>query len=129
MNKLVLVLFGIVLIAALVVGIFYLFQTQSLFQFSFSTLFTSSAPIETATQKAVRDCKNSGASDIKNAESYLGNLITRTGNANNKTGYLQVVNLGNTCWGIWVGDENGKGKLFWEDNNGKINQVKATVKL
>jgi len=126
-NKLVLILFGIVLIATLAVGGFYFYQTQSL---SLLRLLPSSyIPIDTATQKAGKDCKNTGYNNNKDADSYLTDFIQKTGaNDNHSDGtYLHVISFGNNCWGVWVGDKSLNGTLFWENNQGKINQTKAKV--
>ena len=127
MNRLVLILFLIVLVFTLIVGFFYLSQTQNL---SLTNLLPSSyTPVEKVTPKASQNCKSSGFGSAKDAGSYLYDLMLKTGTDKNKGGYLQIIDLGNTCWGIWAGDKNGNGTLFWEDNQGKINQAKAKVQI
>lgn len=131
MSRLVLVLFAIVLIATLAVGGFYLKETS--FALFFQTQNSSPVePIETVTQKALINCKSSGFNTTEDAKDYLANLIKKTG-ANSKkyknSNFLQTINLGNTCWGVWTGNENGEGILFWEDTKGKIYQAKTKVEI
>lgn len=120
MNKLVLVLFGIVLISTLAVGGFYLYQTQGF------------SPITAVTQRALKNCKSTNLSTTSDAKNYLADLIKRTGANSEKyknSDLLQTINLGNTCWGVWTGNADGKGILFWEDAQGKIYQAKTKVVL
>ncbi len=85
--------------------------------------------MEKAKEKAAQNCKNSGISLVKNAENYLVDLIKRIGYGTTKEGTLQVVDIGNNCWGIWIGNEKGAGILYWEDSQGKIYQTKATTEI
>jgi uncharacterized protein (UPF0333 family) len=118
-SKLVLVLFLIVLLATLAVGGFYLFQTGT-FSFGYSSE-------ETAVQKAGKNCKNTGFSSTKDADSYLNYFIKKIGADNINNGvYLQVISLGNNCWGVWLGNKSGNGKLYWEDESGKVFQTKVS---
>jgi len=134
MNRLVLVLFGVVLIVTLAVGGFYLFQNKS---FSFSNLLPSSyVSLETAKQKAGKSCKNTGFNNTKDADSYFVSFTQKLGadkeiGADKVSGdiYIQKIDLGNTCWGVWAGDKNGNGTLFWEDIQGKTNQIKTNTQL
>jgi hypothetical protein len=137
-NKLVLILFVVVLLVALGIGGFYLFQTQG---FSFSNLLPSSyIPIEEAKQKASENCKNTGFSTMNiedKADNYLVAFIKKLGtNKSLETGkiiksdiYLRTIDLGNTCWGVWAGGKNGNGTLFWEDGQGKTNQIKTKIQI
>jgi hypothetical protein len=122
MNKFVLILFGIVLISLLGIGTFYFYQTGA---FSLSTI-----SLEEATKKAAKNCKNTGFYSATIASDYIISFIKKIGA--DKLGnddYLQVTNIGDSCWGVWLGRKDGKGTLFWEDNQGKIYKIKAGTEI
>jgi len=129
MNKLVLVLFIGVLVVTFIVGFFYLKQTNFIRLPQIGILNPNYIPIENATQEAAKNCKNTGINDPKNINSYLASFLPKIGANQNNTRYNQLIDLGNSCWGFWMGDQNGRGTLFWEGASGKINQIKTIVKL
>ncbi len=116
-------MFRIVLLVALAVGGFYLYQTQNFFP---------PKSIDEVTQKASQNCKKTGFKTTEDGKDYLADLIKRS-EANSEKyknkELLQIIDLGNTCWGIWTGNKDGEGIIFWEDSKGKIYQANTKIAL
>jgi len=129
MNKFVLIIFVGVLTIVLIVGFLYLKQTNLVHLPQIGIFNLGYIPIENAAQEAAKNCKNTGINDSKNINSYLTTFLPKIGANQDNTKNNQLVDLGNSCWGFWMGESNGKGTLFWEGINGNINQIKAIVKL
>jgi hypothetical protein len=128
-NRLVFVLFLIVLIAVLVVGVLYLFQTKKLSFPNFNSLFHPS--VETIVKSASQKCKDTGFATQDVALPYLQTLLPKTGFDQNSSekGVISVVSIGNNCWGIWVGNSRGLGNFYYEDSNGNLMEKKSKFNL
>lgn len=128
MNKVVLVLFGIVLIVTLVAGGFYLFQTKNI-------PFLSTPTAEKTAQSLSKNCKDTGFSVQEKAIPYLDSLFVKVGVNDEKRAkedlLSSVVHISGNCWSVWVGEPNRAktGILYWEDSKGNLKQKKATIEL
>lgn len=134
MNKLILVIFGIVLTIFILLGFIYLQKSEKLSFLSNipSFSFNKDKSLEGVKKEASKNCKNSGFYSIEEAGNYLADLIERTGANSEKyqdKELIQIIDLGNTCWGVWTGNENGEGIIFWEDQKGKIYQAESKIEL
>jgi uncharacterized protein (UPF0333 family) len=129
-NKLVLVLFAVVLLAALGVGGFYLKETSFAFLFQ-----TQNITADGAAQLASSDCKNTGFSTQAEAATYLESLFTKTGFTEEKgiknNLMTSVIPISGNCWSVWIGDPNlaKTGILYWEDSKGSLKQKRATITI
>lgn len=127
MNKIIFVLFGIVLITTLAVGGFYLFQTQNI------SFLTPSA--EKFAQTLSGNCKDTGFSTQDTAVSYLDSLFVKAGYTNEKQikdNFLTlVIPISGNCWAVWIGEPNQSktGIFYWEDAKGNLKQKKTTITL
>jgi hypothetical protein len=126
MNRLVLVLFGVVLIITLAVGGFYLYQTQNI-------PFLSPPLADKVAQSLSNDCKDTGFSEQEQAVPYLDSLFAKAGYTNDKgikdKLTTSVIQISGNCWGIWIGGPNQSktGIFYWEGAKGNLKQKKAII--
>jgi hypothetical protein len=128
MNKLVLVLFFIVLLVVLAVGGFYLYQTQNI-------PFLSPPLADKIVQSLSNDCKDTGFSTQAEAAPYLDSLFAKAGYTNEKgvknNLMTSVIQISGNCWSVWISGPNQSktGILYWEGNKGDLKQKRATIEL
>lgn len=131
MNKLVLILFVVVLTITLAVGGFFLSQTKFLSQVSIPNinyLFSPSA--EKAAQSAANNCKETGFDTQDKAVPYIEILMSKAGSGQGpEKNTMSVINIGRGCWGIWVGDNSGNGNLYYENKEGSLVAVKSKFEI